>query len=90
MRLFLSLSLHDHVCGAVCGGRGRPVVEVKSAHKMPLLHVDATARQMLDGKEKAPTWFVLLGRMRDVLLRMRPSTICSYNAPSQGKYGSER
>jgi hypothetical protein len=60
-RLFLSLGLRDHVCRAVHGARGCPVVEVKSACKMPLVHVDATARQMLDGREKASTWSMLLG-----------------------------
>jgi hypothetical protein len=59
--LFPSLGLHNHVCGAVPSARGRPVVEVKSARKMLVLHVDATARQMLDGREKASTWSVLLG-----------------------------
>jgi hypothetical protein len=34
---------------------------------MPLVHVDATARQMLDGREKASTCSMLLGWMRAML-----------------------
>jgi hypothetical protein len=59
--LFMSLGLHNHVCGAVRGVRGCLVLEVKTTRKMPLLHVDSTAWQMLDNREKASTWPVLLG-----------------------------
>jgi hypothetical protein len=64
--LLLSLGLLDHVCRPVCNSGGCAALEIKGTEQMPLLHVGAAARPVLDGRTTAPPRPLLLCRMHAV------------------------